>query len=180
MPTLRLFGGLFVMSAPSTTIVPDVGCSKPAIIRSVVVLPQPDGPRNETNSPFSALRLKSSTATDWPKRFWTPSRTRKLIGGSPSARWTSMAAGDLDRAAPALARPAQERDHAHRRPGEPEADQRDRRRLVGLVLAEVRQIRPERLLADHEARDRVLADDDRERQEGAREERDPEVRQDDL
>ena len=47
------------MSSPSIVIVPAVGCSKPAIIRSVVVLPQPDGPRNDTNSPFSAARLKS-------------------------------------------------------------------------------------------------------------------------
>ena len=30
---------------------PDVGSSKPATMRSTVVLPQPDGPRKETNSP---------------------------------------------------------------------------------------------------------------------------------
>ena len=73
MPTLRWFGLRYVMSVPSTTIVPAVGFSKPAIIRSVVVLPQPDGPRNETNSPRTASRLKSSTATVPPgKVFWTP------------------------------------------------------------------------------------------------------------
>ena len=32
---------------------PLVGCSKPAIIRSVVVLPQPDGPSIEKNSPLA-------------------------------------------------------------------------------------------------------------------------------
>ena len=31
-------------SSPPTRTVPDVGSLKPAIIRSVVVLPQPDGP----------------------------------------------------------------------------------------------------------------------------------------
>ena len=68
------------MSVPSTTIVPAVGFSKPAIIRSVVVLPQPDGPRNETNSPRSASRLKSSTAATPPgKVFWTPVNCRKPI-----------------------------------------------------------------------------------------------------
>ena len=67
------------MSVPSRTIVPAVGGSKPAIIRSVVVLPQPDGPRNETNSPRSAARLKSSTATVGPKCFCTPLSSRKLI-----------------------------------------------------------------------------------------------------
>ena len=39
-------------------IVPEVGISKPATMRRVVVLPQPDGPRNETNSPRSTARSK--------------------------------------------------------------------------------------------------------------------------
>ncbi len=39
------------MSLPSSRIPPSVGCSNPAIIRSVVVLPQPDGPSIEKNSP---------------------------------------------------------------------------------------------------------------------------------
>ena len=81
IPTLRRFAGLFVMSFPAIVIVPAVGRSKPAIIRSVVVLPQPDGPRNDTNSPFSAARLKSSTAACGAPGncFWTPSSTRKDI-----------------------------------------------------------------------------------------------------
>jgi hypothetical protein len=40
-----------------------VGCSKPAIIRSVVVLPQPDGPSIEKNSPSAMSKSASSTAT---------------------------------------------------------------------------------------------------------------------
>ncbi len=43
MFTCRLCGGVSVMSTPSSTICPVVGRSKPAIIRRVVVLPQPDG-----------------------------------------------------------------------------------------------------------------------------------------
>ena len=43
-------------------IEPVVGVSNPAIMRSVVVLPQPLGPRNETNSPRVTSRLKSTTA----------------------------------------------------------------------------------------------------------------------
>ena len=39
------------MSSPSSRISPSGGCSKPAIIRRVVVLPQPDGPSIEKNSP---------------------------------------------------------------------------------------------------------------------------------
>ena len=49
--TLRLYGGTFETSSPSSRIWPSEGCSKPAIIRSVVVLPQPDGPSIEKNSP---------------------------------------------------------------------------------------------------------------------------------
>ena len=40
------------MSSPLKNILPEVGFSKPAIIRSVVVLPQPEGPKNVTNSPL--------------------------------------------------------------------------------------------------------------------------------
>src|SRR5215213_3643790 len=76
MPTLRRFGGRWVMSFSSTLIVPSSGYSNPAIIRSVVVLPQPDGPRNDTNSPRSAERSKSWTATKAANRFctWESSR----------------------------------------------------------------------------------------------------------
>ena len=40
-----------------------VGCSNPAIIRSVVVLPQPEGPSSEKNSPRPMAKSASSTAT---------------------------------------------------------------------------------------------------------------------
>src|SRR3954469_1505846 len=44
-------------------MVPLVGCSNPAIIRSTVVLPEPDGPSIEKNSPDPTVRSTSSTAT---------------------------------------------------------------------------------------------------------------------
>jgi hypothetical protein len=40
-----------------------VGCSNPAIIRNVVVLPQPEGPSIEKNSPRAMEKLASWTAT---------------------------------------------------------------------------------------------------------------------
>jgi hypothetical protein len=46
-----------VISTPSIRIDPDVAFSKPAISRSIVVLPQPDGPRSVRNSPGATLRL---------------------------------------------------------------------------------------------------------------------------
>ena len=51
MLTLRRRGATQVTSSPSSVTVPEVGSSKPAIIRSVVVLPQPEGPSSEKNSP---------------------------------------------------------------------------------------------------------------------------------
>ena len=63
MLTLRLYGGSQVTSWPWSSIRPDVGSSKPPIIRRVVVLPQPDGPRRLKNSPSRTSRSMWSTAT---------------------------------------------------------------------------------------------------------------------
>ena len=51
---------------PSRTIRPDVGETKPAIMRKVVVLPQPEGPSSERNSPCGRLRDTSRTAWTEP------------------------------------------------------------------------------------------------------------------
>jgi hypothetical protein len=48
---------------------PAVGSTKPATMRSVVVFPQPDGPKNATSSPAATLRLTRSTAGVEPKAF---------------------------------------------------------------------------------------------------------------
>jgi hypothetical protein len=42
---------------------PSVGLSNPAIIRSVVVFPQPEGPSSEKNSPEAMEKSASATAT---------------------------------------------------------------------------------------------------------------------
>ena len=67
MLTGRLLGGVPAMSCPSSRTWPDVGASNPAIIRSVVVFPQPDGPSREKNPPAGISRLMASTATTDPK-----------------------------------------------------------------------------------------------------------------
>ena len=46
----RFHGGTAAMSWPSIRILPAVGVSNPASIRSSVVLPQPDGPSSAKNS----------------------------------------------------------------------------------------------------------------------------------
>lgn len=54
-------------SAPASSMVPAVGASKPAIIRSTVVLPEPDGPSIEKNSPSAISRSTPATASVLPK-----------------------------------------------------------------------------------------------------------------
>src|ERR1700676_1747814 len=68
MPILRRRGGTSTpcsgaeTMAPLMRIVPDVGCSSPATQRSVVVLPQPDGPSSTTISPAGTAKLTPSIA----------------------------------------------------------------------------------------------------------------------
>ena len=91
--TLRRYGGTFDTSTPSSRTLPDVGSSKPAIILSRVVLPQPDGPSIEKNSPRAIEKSARSTATKLPNSLRTASRTM-----------TSPPASAL--APPAVARPS--------------------------------------------------------------------------
>ena len=60
-------------SRPWSRIRPSDGSSKPAIIRSVVVFPQPDGPSIVKNSPSRIVNDTSSTAQKAPNIFVTPS-----------------------------------------------------------------------------------------------------------
>src|SRR3954467_9899762 len=68
MPMFRARGGTCTprsgaaTSSPPIEMVPPVGCSSPAMHRSVVVLPQPEGPSSTTISPAAMRKLTSSTA----------------------------------------------------------------------------------------------------------------------
>src|SRR4051812_11178339 len=95
MPRPRRLGFTLRRSSPSSRIAPALGSTKPAIICSVVVLPQPEGPSSETNSPFSTPSDSPSTATWSPYRFVSRSRARKLISAGGGA-------SPLDLAGPAL------------------------------------------------------------------------------
>src|SRR5262252_1628917 len=66
---------------PSISMVPAVGSMKPAIMRKVVVLPQPDGPSSETNSPSLSARSSPATAAVPPKRFSMPRSASLLMSG---------------------------------------------------------------------------------------------------
>ena len=58
----RSFGGTSFTTWPSIRTAPEVIDSRPAIIRSAVVLPQPDGPTKTTNSPAATSSSRSLTA----------------------------------------------------------------------------------------------------------------------
>src|SRR5437879_4555071 len=62
----RFSGGSSFIRFPATMTSPAVVRSRPAIIRKVVVLPQPDGPRRQTTSPAATERSTSFTATKVP------------------------------------------------------------------------------------------------------------------
>src|SRR3954469_8935686 len=64
----RWYAGRAVMGEPSMRMSPLEGCSNPAIMRSVVVLPEPDAPRSVRNSPAATRSVMPSTAATSPKR----------------------------------------------------------------------------------------------------------------
>jgi hypothetical protein len=76
----RLLGPMPVMSRPPILTVPSDGSRKPDTVRRIVVLPQPDGPRKEKNSPPLISRVALLTAVKVPKRTVTwSSSTPALI-----------------------------------------------------------------------------------------------------
>ena len=62
----RSRGESLVTSRSPIEMSPSVTSSRPAIIRSSVDLPQPDGPTSTMNSPLAIVRLTSSTARTSP------------------------------------------------------------------------------------------------------------------
>ena len=66
MLTSRSFAALPVTSAPPIRMRPSLADSRPATRRSVVVLPQPDGPSSVTSWPASTRNDTASTAVTSP------------------------------------------------------------------------------------------------------------------
>src|SRR5258706_14171717 len=65
-----------VTSRPASSMRPESGRSNPAIKRSIVVLPDPEGPTRVKNSPRSTTRSTPSTTTTCPEFFRTASSFR--------------------------------------------------------------------------------------------------------
>ena len=93
-------------SSPSKRTAPASGTSSPAMMRSSVVLPEPDGPSSATSSPAGTSRLTSSSAVNAPnalaRRLDLDAHVRPLLGlASCSASALDRVASDRERRAPA-------------------------------------------------------------------------------
>src|SRR5271165_4887664 len=69
---LRWSGRKSFMRLPAMTTSPSLARSRPAMMRKVVVLPQPEGPKRHTTSPADTDRFKFLTAVKAPKCLVTP------------------------------------------------------------------------------------------------------------
>src|SRR5215212_4016285 len=78
------------MSSSPIRTRPPVGSSSPATIRSVVVLPHPDGPSSAKKDPSGTVTVRSSTATKSPKCLVTPS-SRRSRPASPTHHLVELA-----------------------------------------------------------------------------------------
>src|SRR5713226_9172435 len=86
----RCCGGSAVTSVSPNQMRPAVGVSRPAIIRRVVVLPQPEGPTKVKNSRSPISSDRSRTA--WTSRLPRPKRLSR-----PSSRTENAMPGPLAR-----------------------------------------------------------------------------------
>src|SRR4249919_2448852 len=83
------------MSLPPRLMVPDVGVSRPATIRNVVVLPHPEGPSRAKKEPVGTSRSRSSTALKVPKSLVRP-RSSRPAAATPSAGEASVCSARCD------------------------------------------------------------------------------------
>src|SRR5262245_25343132 len=83
MPKSRLCVGTGVISDPSRRIAPLVGVSSPAIIRSRVVFPQPEGPSMQTKVPCGTVNCTLSTSVNVLNCFETLFNAKPDIRISP-------------------------------------------------------------------------------------------------
>src|SRR5216683_3664998 len=89
----RSFGGTSLTTSPPIMISPSVISSSPAIIRSVVDFPQPDGPTSTTNS-WSAMSRSMPRTASTSSYFFTTLRNVTSAMSSTLCR-TGGQAGDV-------------------------------------------------------------------------------------
>ena len=77
---LRSFGARCVTLRSPIRMSPPLTVSSPAIIRSSVDLPHPDGPSNTTNAPSSMVRSMPCTTSTDPYALRTRSKMTEATG----------------------------------------------------------------------------------------------------
>src|SRR5262245_16153719 len=151
----RAFGGIADIAWPSIMTSPDVGISNPASMRSSVVLPQPDGPSREKNSPRRMSNDTSSTALTGPKCF-EMSWIWMMLSLNAMASERSRCIG-LDAA---TAQPFGEDDNDDRGREDGAAEREGRRQLVGKAQLAVEEHRQRLVGAAEEERHDELVERD--------------------
>ena len=95
-PTSRSGAGCWRYGLPLTVTDPPVGASSPRIIRMVVDLPAPFGPRKPVTTPGRTVKLRSSTASLAPYRLVNPRASiisSLLCDGCAEPRGNAMTPG---------------------------------------------------------------------------------------
>src|SRR5439155_51106 len=90
MPKLRSRAGTPMRFDPPCDTSPASGVSSPAMTRNSVVLPQPEGPRKQTNSPSPISRLMSFNARAAPNRLVILRSDRNTRSPVGSRRWAPV------------------------------------------------------------------------------------------
>src|SRR5690242_993517 len=91
MPIARLWAGSAVTSRSPNQIRPEEGTTKPASIRSSVVLPQPEGPSRVKKRPDGISRSRSRKSA-CPSKPWLTRSKRMRISGIMSESRTAVIA----------------------------------------------------------------------------------------
>src|SRR5947208_753924 len=102
MPMSRRCTAKSVTSRPPTTMRPWSGVSKPAMSRSVVVLPHPDGPNSAKNSPARMSSDTASTALTVPAKH-LQTASRRIEAGAEGPDATAVGLDELGCTTPRLA-----------------------------------------------------------------------------
>src|SRR5215211_2998835 len=127
-------------------ISPSVTDSRPASIRSAVVLPEPEGPTRTRNSPSAAASVSSLTASTASKRFVTRSYSTRATP-LPLDRAREHAADEV-----ALEEDVEEHDRRGDDHG-PRGEQREVGRVAAGEEREPQRRRAQPLVGDHHERE---------------------------
>src|SRR5437660_8914057 len=101
-PTPRSRAGRSVTSLPWRIMLPLSGCSSPAMMRKIVVFPDPEAPNNTKASPMPTSKLTSSSTRVFLKLLLTPRTLAATSSAAVSSRDSPSAPASAPRASSEL------------------------------------------------------------------------------